>query len=156
MKTSEIITDIRKHHGLSQDQMASKLFVTRQAVSRWENGETMPNVDTLKLISKVFDISINKLLGLPEKPVCQSCGMNLNALEDFGTDSEGGVNADYCKYCFQKGHFTNERTLEEMVESNLKFLAEYNAETGSTYTPDQARTELKQYLAKLKRWDNNR
>lgn len=42
--------------------MAKKLFVTRQAVSRWENGETIPNVDTLKLISNIFDISINSFI----------------------------------------------------------------------------------------------
>jgi transcriptional regulator with XRE-family HTH domain len=43
--------------------MAGRLFVTRQAVSRWENGETMPNIDTLKLISAEFGILIDNLLG---------------------------------------------------------------------------------------------
>lgn len=132
--------------------MATKLFVTRQAVSRWETGETTPSIDTLKLITKEYDISINELLDLPEKPICQSCGMNLNNVEDFGTNPDDSVNTDYCKYCFQKGSFSHERTIDEMIESNLRFLNEYNKETGSSFTPEQARTELKEHLSTLKRW----
>ena len=43
------------------------MFVTRQAVSRWETGETVPNTETLKLLSKLFDVSINTLLGAPRQ-----------------------------------------------------------------------------------------
>ena len=60
METKEILLALRTKHGLSQDALAEKVFVTRQAVSRWENGETIPNTETLKLLSKFFDISINK------------------------------------------------------------------------------------------------
>lgn len=62
MKVKDILLNLRKNNNLTQDKMAKKLFVTRQAVSRWENGETIPNVDTLKLISNIFDISINSLI----------------------------------------------------------------------------------------------
>jgi len=55
---------------MSQEELAEKVFVTRQAVSRWESGETVPNTETLKLLSKLFDISINTLLGLPRQLVC--------------------------------------------------------------------------------------
>ena len=44
---------------------------TRQAVSRWKNGDTIPKTDTLKLLSKEFDVSINTLLGEPRKLICQ-------------------------------------------------------------------------------------
>lgn len=54
MDTKEILCQLRNRKGMSQDELAEKVFVTRQAVSRWENGETMPNVETLKLLSKVF------------------------------------------------------------------------------------------------------
>lgn len=50
MEVKEILLNLRKNNNLTQEEMAKKLFVTRQAVSRWENGETVPNVDTLKLI----------------------------------------------------------------------------------------------------------
>lgn len=62
MEIKDILFNLRKTNHLTQDEMAKKLFVTRQAVSRWENGETIPNVDTLKLISNIFDISINSLI----------------------------------------------------------------------------------------------
>lgn len=48
--------------GLSQDALAERVFVTRQAVSRWENGDTVPNTETLKLLSDLFDVSINTFL----------------------------------------------------------------------------------------------
>ena len=67
METKDIIRTLRTEKGLSQDELAEKLFVTRQAVSRWETGETTPNIDTLKLLSKLFDVSINTLLGSPRK-----------------------------------------------------------------------------------------
>ena len=48
MDTKDIILELRTKKGMSQDELAEKVFVTRQAVSRWENGETTPNTETLK------------------------------------------------------------------------------------------------------------
>ena len=59
MKTKDVILELRMKRGLSQDELAEKLFVTRQAVSRWETGETTPNTETLKLFSKLFDVSLS-------------------------------------------------------------------------------------------------
>ena len=70
METKDIILELRNKAGLSQDELAEKIFVTRQAVYRWENGETTPNTDTLKLLSKLFDVSINTLLGSPRELIC--------------------------------------------------------------------------------------
>ena len=77
METKDIIYELRTKQGLSQGELAEKVLVTRQAVSRWENGETVPNTETLKLLSKVLDVSINTLLGEPRQLVCQCCGMPL-------------------------------------------------------------------------------
>lgn len=63
MDTKQVILELRTQKGMSQDELAEKVFVSRQAVSRWENGETVPNTETLKLLSKVLDVSINTLLG---------------------------------------------------------------------------------------------
>lgn len=63
METKNVILELRTKSGLSQEELAEKIMVTRQAVSRWENGETVPNTETLKLLSRVFDVSINTLLG---------------------------------------------------------------------------------------------
>lgn len=76
METKDILLELRTKKGLSQDELAEKVFVTRQAVSRWENGETTPNIETLKLLSKLFDVSINTLLGSPQRLVCQCCGIS--------------------------------------------------------------------------------
>ena len=56
MDTKQVILELRTKKGMSQDELAEKVFVSRQAVSRWENGETVPNTETLKLLSKVFDV----------------------------------------------------------------------------------------------------
>ena len=152
METKEALASIRKKNGLTQDEMAAKLFVTRQAVSRWETGETTPNVDTLKLMSEQFGVSINELLGHAEQLECQSCGMTLRGFEDFGTEADEGISTEYCVYCYQDGAFSSERSIDEMVESNLKHLAEYNEETGMNFSEEDARTVLKAHLATLKRW----
>ena len=78
METKNVILELRTKNGFSQDELAEKIHVTRQAVSRWENGETIPNTETLKLLSKLFDVSINTLLGSPRKLICQCCGMPLD------------------------------------------------------------------------------
>ena len=58
METKNVILKLRTERGMSQDELADKIMVTRQAVSRWENGDTVPNTDTLRLLSKEFDVSI--------------------------------------------------------------------------------------------------
>lgn len=50
METKKIIAELRLKKGMSQDELAEKVFVARQAVSRWETGETTPNTETLKLL----------------------------------------------------------------------------------------------------------
>ena len=99
------IQALRLLQGLSQDEVAEKVYVTRQAVSRWENGETTPNTEPLMLLSKLFDVSINTLLGAPRKMICHCCGMEL---DDATTSREidGDFNEDYCKWCYHEGEFT--------------------------------------------------
>lgn len=58
----EKIFDYRKKNGMSQETLAEKLNVARQTVSNWETGETAPNPDQLKILSKVFNVSIDELL----------------------------------------------------------------------------------------------
>ena len=71
MEIQGILKNLREKNNLTQEQLAERVQVTRQAVSRWETGETQPNTDTLKLLSRVFDVSINTLLGSPRQLVCQ-------------------------------------------------------------------------------------
>ena len=99
METKDIILALRTKNNLSQEELAEKIYVTRQAVSRWEKGETVPNTETLKLLSKLFDVSINTLLGSPRQLICQCCGM---PLEDtfISKETDGAFNEEYCKWCY--------------------------------------------------------
>lgn len=105
MEPKTILLALRNRAHLSQDALAEKVYVTRQAVSRWENGETVPNTETLKLLSKLYDVSINTLLGSPREMVCHCCGMTL---DDTTTSRErdGLFNEKYCKWCYHDGTFT--------------------------------------------------
>lgn len=58
METKDILLQLRTNKGLSQEALAEQVFVTRQAVSRWETGETTPNTQTLTLLSKLYGVSI--------------------------------------------------------------------------------------------------
>jgi transcriptional regulator with XRE-family HTH domain len=67
VKVGKKIADLRRSNGLSQDDLAEKLFVTRQAVSKWENGMSVPTIDTLSDICRIFFVSFEELLGLFDK-----------------------------------------------------------------------------------------
>ena len=62
-KIGTFLKQLRQERQLTQENLAEIMCVTNRSVSRWENGETVPNPDTLKLLSALFDVSINTLLG---------------------------------------------------------------------------------------------
>lgn len=144
VETKDILSRLRTERGLSQDELAEQMFVTRQAVSRWENGETTPNVETLKRLSQFFDVSINTLLGAPRKLICQCCGM---PLEDATTSKEpdGSFNEDYCKWCYADGvfHYTSEQQL-------IDFCVEHMAT--EQWPAEQVRAHMEAMLPNLKHW----
>ena len=80
MEMKDVLKKLREKNSLTQEQMAKRVMVTRQAVSRWETGETQPNTDTLKLLSQEFEVSVNTLLGSPRQLICQCCGMPRGSL----------------------------------------------------------------------------
>lgn len=150
METNQIILQLRKQLGLSQDEFAEKLFVTRQAVSRWETGETVPGTDSLKLMGKTFGVSVDYLLGHPSE-ICQSCAVPLND-KTRGTNADGSLSNDYCEFCFANGDFAQNLTLPQMAEHNLRDLDEWNQASGSDFSAEQAREMLLRFLSTLKRW----
>jgi len=66
MEFSKKIQEIRNKNKLTQEQFAEKLYVSRTAVSKWESGKGYPSIDSLKYISKIFNISIDELLSNEE------------------------------------------------------------------------------------------
>ncbi len=66
MEFNEKLQEIRKQKGLTQEQLAEQLYVSRAAVSKWESGRGYPNIDSLKEISKYFEVSLDELLSSEE------------------------------------------------------------------------------------------
>lgn len=144
MQTKDVIFALREKSGLSQDALAEKVYVTRQAVSRWETGETIPNTETLKLLSKLFDVSINTLLGSPRKLVCQCCGMPLDD-SSVSREPDGTFNEEYCKWCYADGKFVY-TSLEELTEFLVGHMSNEN------WPPEQVRAYFEAQLPKLDHW----
>ena len=120
LDTKSILKKIRVKSNLTQDEMAEKLSVTRQAVSRWENGDTTPNIETLKQISTTFDVSVNTLLGSPRKLVCQCCGMPLEDDTLISRETDNSFNEDYCKWCYADGQFVY-KNMDQLLDFLVKF-----------------------------------
>lgn len=154
METSEAILRLRRRLGLTQEAFAARALVTRQAVSRWEAGETIPSTDTLRRLTEEFDVPADYLLGRPA--VCQSCGMALEQESDRGTEADGGKSEEYCASCYQCGGFTQDLSMEEQIEHNLRGLAAWNRANGTSLTPEEARAGLRAFLPTLKRWRDGR
>ena len=62
MDFSEKLTQLRKSKNMTQEELAEKLFVSRAAVSKWESGRGLPNIDSLRAISTLFDVTVDELL----------------------------------------------------------------------------------------------
>lgn len=146
MEIQDIIKKLREKHGLTQEQMAERLMISRQAVSRWENGETQPDTESLKLLSKEFDVSINTLLGTPRQLICQCCGMPLNEDSLISKEKDGSYNEDYCKWCYADGKFAY-----ESKESLLDYLVSHMPNPENLKDEDR-RSQFDGYLSQLKHW----
>ncbi len=66
------IAQLRKQKGLTQDELSEKLYVTRQALSKWENGLSVPGIDALVALSEVFNTSFEEILCLNDTSIVDS------------------------------------------------------------------------------------
>lgn len=144
MDTKDVIYHLRTQQGLSQDQLAEKVFVTRQAVSRWETGKTTPNTETLKLLSQLFSVSIHTLLGAPQRLICQCCGM---PLEDsiLSREPDGSFNEEYCTWCYSGGKFTY-TSKEQLIDFCVAHMASEDRPA------QQVRAHMETVVPELKHW----
>ena len=87
---------------------------------------------------------------MEERTFCQCCGMPLDKPEDKGTESDGSLSGDYCRYCYQDGAFTApDATMDDIIAFNLKF----NAENGHPFGPqEEAEKMMRGWFPTLKRW----
>ena len=104
----------------------------------------MPNTETLKLLSGLFNVSINTLLGSPRKLVCQCCGM---PLEDsiISHEKDGTLNEDYCQWCYADGTYTYS-DMDDLIRVCVPHMV------SKDFTEEQARAYMKQMLPTLDYW----
>ena len=144
MAFAEKLIAIRRAHHLTQEQFAAKLFVTRQAVSRWERDEVTPGIDMMKLIAAVTGEPLSHLLEMPEH-YCQSCGMILTP-DDCGTDATGATTDHYCKWCYAEGTFAY-----QSKDALLDFLLAHMPNPKNIGEAER-RAQYDAHLSQLKHW----
>ncbi len=86
-----------------------------------------------------------------EQKFCQSCGMPLTD-DTKGTNTDGSSNEDYCTYCYKDGKFTQDMTMEQMIDLCARFTDEINRQSGQNLPPEQAKEMMRQFFPQLKRW----
>ena len=144
METKDVIVRLRNQNNMTQEELAEKVFVTRQAVSRWETGETTPNIEALKQLSALFNVSINTLLGSEKKLVCQCCGMELDD-SIMSREKDGTINQDYCQWCYTDGNFTYSKK-EDLIDFCVEHLSSEN------WSKESVREYMTSFLPTLKHW----
>lgn len=84
--TANRLYELRKQHGYSQDELADKLNVSRQAISKWERSESSPDTDNLIALAKLYGVSLDELLNYtPAKP-CEESKESQAQTQDENTD----------------------------------------------------------------------
>ena len=82
--------------------------------------------------------------------ICQSCGMPMKSDEDFGTNSDGSKNEEYCQFCYREGNYTDEGiTMEQKIEKNIEIAKKRGM------AEERAKEIVNSIIPKLKRWQNN-
>jgi len=147
MEAKNLLKTLREARHLTQEELAGRVHVTRQAISRWENNETQPGTDTLRLLSKEFGVSINTLLGAPRTLICQCCGMPLNEDGMISREPDGSFNEDYCKWCYADGAF-----VYADKDSLLDFLVAHMPDPDGLPEAER-RSRCDAYLSRLKHWE---
>ena len=66
MEFNEKLQALRRQSGMTQEQLANRLYVSRTAVSKWESGRGYPNIESLRAIAKVFSVTLDELLSTDE------------------------------------------------------------------------------------------
>lgn len=148
MPMKDVIAAIRKEAGITQEEMARRLYVTRQAVSRWENGETTPGIDMVKLICVTFGVPLERFFDMPMSYYCQCCSMPIPDAELRGTEADGSKSADFCKYCYDHGDFTAKGvSMDEFIEATAQTEAD-----ALGISREEAVSLMATLLPHLKRW----
>ena len=125
MKLSENIQKFRKKKGFSQEKLAEKCPVSRQAIAKWENGESVPTIDKLIFLADLYELSLDELVGRTEKDTSIKVREYLEKFlaEDVPEDSEDDISAIVVRYLnfVERMGLTNEDKLKGLEEIFLDF-----------------------------------
>ncbi len=148
MAMKDAIAQIRAEQKLTQEEMARDLYVTRQAVSRWETGETQPGIDMVKLICVTYGVPLERFFDMPIEYYCQCCSMPIGDAELHGTEADGRASESYCKWCYQRGEFTAQDVdMDQFIEATAQMEAD-----ALNISREEAVSLMATLLPHLKRW----
>lgn len=148
MAMKDTIAQIRTEKGITQEQMAKDLHVTRQAVSRWETGETSPGIDMVKLICVAYSVPLERFFDMPLEYYCQCCSMPIPDPAMHGTEADGSASGSYCKFCYEGGEFTaKDVDMDEFIEATAQLEAD-----ALGVTREEAVSLMATLLPHLERW----
>ena len=148
MAMKDTIAQIRTEKGITQEQMAKDLYVTRQAVSRWETGETSPGIDMVKLICVTYSVPLERFFDMPLEYYCQCCSMPIPDPAKHGTEADGSASGSYCKFCYEGGEFTaKDVDMDEFIEATAQLEAD-----ALGVTREEAVSLMATLLPHLERW----
>jgi general stress protein 26 len=143
----EIVTDQRVKESLWDDWMLPHI----------PGGVNDPQYCVLKFTPKSSTYWIDNVFVKDGKYLnvfCQSCGMPMQSTDQFGTNADGSANHEYCCYCYKGGAFTQDCTMDEMIEHCIKYIDEFNRTCNTQFSKDEAIAEMKKHFPKLKRWES--
>jgi len=105
---------LRKQNGYSQEELAEKLGVSRQAVSKWERGDASPDTDNLIALAKIYDISLDKLFDLNPSDQSQRSSLSLKKKET----EENGQRVMYPEGSYAEEKYTARKSVPESDSKN--------------------------------------
>ena len=140
------IKKLRKEKNMTQKELADKLYVTAQAVSRWENGEVEPSVSTIAEMAKIFNVSGDYILGIEQEPdtqqetassdevinnqevvqtsqqvlaLCENCNSPIYNKDDIKRYSDKTGSHILCEHCMQERNEEIRKRKQRDIDSQV-------------------------------------
>lgn len=123
IETANRLLEFRKANGYSQEELAEKIGVSRQAISKWERSESSPDTDNLIALAKLYGVTIDELLNGENIPLSPNENGNANPKEDFDESAEKtDTAADYAATAYGVGKMPNTEngSLKSLLSDDIK------------------------------------
>ena len=148
MSIGQVIKVVREERGLTQSQFAHELFVTQQALSRWEKGTAEPSIDMIRLISTRFEVPMARLMEMPDNGFAkESCAMPFYRRKTMAPNRMEREARLY-SYCYDDGVFLQDyANSDELIAACAPMMAE-----SCHISVEQAEDCMSALLPNLKRW----